>query len=422
MRRAPSLPRRPLWEGLTAPSAWDRPTEQAVGATGVRVLTADGASLLCATSGLWNVPLGYGNEAVADAVGAALRSASYLSLFRSSHSYAQQTAETLLSLAGEDRYARVVFSTSGAAANDLTMKLVRHTAALRGAPHRNLVVGLQGGYHGLTYGALSLSGDALGQSVYSADRRGVRHVSAQDGGEQLRQLFAREGDRIAALVLEPVLGSGAVVLDDAFLAAVAEVRAVFDFVLVADEVATGFGRTGSLFASERWPVAPDVLVLSKALTNGAAAASAVLVSAGVCEVFDHRDAVFVHAETQAGTPASCAAILATAAEFERLDALRLAQDLGDALDTTIARIGVHPGVVGTRGAGCFRSLLLARDGRALDGAEVAQVVAATRRAGAIVQPGPSCIQLVPAYVYERRDLDELETAVLHGLEDCEVAA
>ncbi|WP_435746696.1 daptide-type RiPP biosynthesis aminotransferase [Microbacterium sp. PMB16] len=413
---------RPLWEGLTPPSAWARPTEHAVGARGVRVLTAGGGSLLCATSGLWNVPLGYGNEAVADAVGAALRSASYLSLFRSSHSFAHHAAETLLSLAGADRYARVVFSTSGAAANDLTMKLVRQAAALEGASHRNIVVGLQGGYHGLTYGALSLSGDALGQSVYAADRRAVRHVSAHDGGAQLRQLFAREGSRIAALVLEPVLGSGAIALDDEFLAAVAEVRAAFDFVLVADEVATGFGRTGVLFASERWPVEPDVLVLSKALTNGAAAASAVLVSGAVCGIFDRDDAVFVHAETQAGTPASCAAILATVAEFERLDALRLAQDLGRSLDATIARIGEHPGVVGTRGTGCFRSLLLAHDGRMLGGAEIAQVVASVRRAGAIVQPGPGCIQLVPAYVYERSDLDELETAVLHGLEDSGVAA
>ncbi|WP_029261018.1 MULTISPECIES: daptide-type RiPP biosynthesis aminotransferase [unclassified Microbacterium] len=418
--REGSASRPPLWESLTPPSMWGRPQEHAVAAAGVRVRTADGITRLCATSGLWNVPLGYGNEAVADAVGAALRSASYLSLFRSSHSYAQEAAEMLLARAGD--YARVIFATSGAAANDLTMKLVRQAAALKGAPHKNLVVGTQGGYHGLSYGAFALTGEALGQSVYGVDRRAVRHVSPHDGGAQLRTLFAREGDRIAALVLEPVQGSGAIALDEEFLATVAEIRASFDVVLVADEVATGFGRTGLLFASERWAVAPDVLLLSKALTNGAAAASAVLVSAELCDVFDSRDAMFVHAETQAGTPASCAAILAAASEFDRMDALRLSQKLGAALDGTIARIVAHPHVIGTGGIGCFRSVVLARDGRLFDGGEIAGVVAAVRKAGAIVQPGPGCIQVIPAYLYGRAELDELETAILHGIDDHERAA
>ncbi|MBT2497142.1 aspartate aminotransferase family protein [Microbacterium sp. ISL-59] len=419
MREA-TAPRPALWESLTPPSIWGRLQEHAVAAAGVRVRTADGITRLCATSGLWNVPLGYGNEAVADAVGAALRSASYLSLFRSSHSYAQEAAEMLLARAGD--YARVIFATSGAAANDLTMKLVRQAAALKGAPQKNLVVGTQGGYHGLSYGAFALTGEALGQSVYGVDRRAVRHVSPHDGGAQLRTLFAREGDRIAALVLEPVQGSGAIVLDEEFLATVAEIRASFDVVLVADEVATGFGRTGLLFASERWAVAPDVLLLSKALTNGAAAASAVLVSAELCDVFDSRDAMFVHAETQAGTPASCAAILAAASEFDRMDALRLSQELGAALDGTITRIAAHPNVVDTGGIGCFRSVVLARDGRPFDGGEIAGVVAAVRKAGAIVQPGPGCIQVIPAYLYGRTELDELETAILHGIDDHERAA
>ncbi|WP_237682608.1 daptide-type RiPP biosynthesis aminotransferase [Microbacterium sp. B19(2022)] len=420
MREA-TAPRPALWESLTPPSMWGRPQEHAVAAAGVRVRTADGITRLCATSGLWNVPLGYGNEAVADAVGAALRSASYLSLFRSSHSYAQEAAEMLLARAGGG-YARVIFATSGAAANDLTMKLVRQAATLKGAPQKNLVVGTQGGYHGLSYGAFALTGEALGQSVYGVDRRAVRHVSPHDGGAQLRTLFAREGDRIAALVLEPVQGSGAIALDEEFLATVAEIRATFDVVLVADEVATGFGRTGLLFASERWAVAPDVLLLSKALTNGAAAASAVLVSAELCDVFDSRDAMFVHAETQAGTPASCAAVLAAASEFDRMDALRLSQELGAALDGTIARIAAHPNVVDTGGIGCFRSVVLARDGRPFGGGEIAGVVAAVRKAGAIVQPGPGCIQVIPAYLYGRTELDELETAILHGIDDHERAA
>jgi adenosylmethionine-8-amino-7-oxononanoate aminotransferase len=241
-----------VWENLTAPSAWGNPATHAIAAHGVRIRYGDGNSRLCATSGLWNVPLGYGNNAVADAVSVVLRSASYLTLFRSTHSFAEEAAEVLIALAGEDHYSRVLFSTSGAAANDLVMKLARQSATLKGNPHRNIVVGLTGSYHGLTYGALSLSGEGLGQPMYSADRRAVRHVTPHDGGTQLRQLFAREGDKIAALVVEPVLGSGAFVLDAEFLAAVEDVRKNFDVLLVADEVATGFARTGGRSPPTSW--------------------------------------------------------------------------------------------------------------------------------------------------------------------------
>jgi adenosylmethionine-8-amino-7-oxononanoate aminotransferase len=105
-----------------------------------------------------------------------------------------------------------------------------------------------------------------------------------------------------------------------------------------------------------------------------------------------------------------------------MDALRLSQGLGAALDGTIARIAAHPNVVGTGGIGCFRSVVLARDGRLFDGGEIAGIVAAVRKAGAIVQPGPGCIQVIPAYLYGRAELDELETAILHGIDDHERAA
>lgn len=418
-----SAPRRAsLWESLTPPSSWGDPSLLAVSADGVRLRFADGSRRLCATSGLWNVPLGYGNAEIADAVGAALRAASYLTLFRSAHSYAHEAAERLLALRGPSAFVRVLFSTSGSAANDLMMKLVRQRAVLTGAPQRTLVVGLHGSYHGLTYGAMSLSGEALGQASYGVDKRSVRHVTPHDGGRQLRQLFAREGERIAALVLEPVLGSGAYPLDAEFLETVADIRANVEVMLVADEVATGYGRTGVMSASSRWPVAPDILLLSKALTNGAASAAAVLLTDELCGPFDRADAIFVHGETQAGTPASCAAMLATASEFERLDGVRRAQGVSRGLDAMLTRVSAHPAVSETRGLGCFRAIGLIREHAPLRAEEVSAVVTAIRRAGAIVQPGPGCIQLIPAFVYDRDDLHELETAVLHGLDESGVLA
>ncbi|RSM63048.1 aspartate aminotransferase family protein [Amycolatopsis sp. WAC 01376] len=403
--------RYPVWESLIPPSEYGKPERHAVSAQGTRVRFADGSWALCATSGLWNVNLGYGNRAIADAVGESLNTASYLSLFRGGHDLAVRAANALLAVCGPEQYGRVLFSTSGGAANDAMMKLVRHCQALRGEEPRRVVVGLKGSYHGLTYGGFSLTGEELGQRGYGVDQRAVRHVGHHDEVE-LETLLAREGHRVAAVVLEPVLGSGAYEVSDRLINALGRLRAEHGFLLVADEVATGFGRTGPYFASQDWPVRPDVLVTSKGLTNGTCAASAVVVSHEVCEDFERADAVLVHGETQAGSPSSCAAVLAMVEEMARLEAVELAARNSARLGKLLDRLTAHPMVTGHRGRGCFRAVELT--GRS------AEVMAVARRSGLIVQPGPDCVQLVPALTYTEADFEELEALLVSTLD--EVAA
>lgn len=406
----------PVWESLIPPSAYGREDRHAVAAEGVRVRYADGRWALCATSGLWNVNLGYGNRAIADAVHDSLLRSSYLTLFRGGHEPAVRAAEALLGVCGPEHFGRVLFSTSGGAANDVMMKLVRHYQALRGESQRRVVVGLRGSYHGLMYGSFGLTGERLGQDVYGVDQRYVRHVDHRSADE-LTTLFAREGHRIAAVVLEPVLGSGAHPISAAVLESLPALRDEHGFLLVADEVATGFGRTGAFFASSSWPLRPDVLVTSKGLTNGTCAASALVVSHGVCEVFDSTDSVLVHGETQAGAPSSCAAIVATVEEMGRLNAVERARENTLRLDAVLNRLARHPLVSGHRGSGCFRALELAVPGISQ------QVVASARQHGLIVQPGPDCVQLVPALTYGAEEFGELEGLLLAALDNaCERAA
>ncbi|MFD0346467.1 aminotransferase class III-fold pyridoxal phosphate-dependent enzyme [Kitasatospora aburaviensis] len=230
----------------------------------------------------------------------ALLETSYFSLFRSGHEPAV-AARALLDVCGPEHFGRVVHSTSGSAANDLTMKLARQYWALHRQFRRRVIVGLKGSYHGLTYGSHGLTGMSLGQSYYGVDQRLIRHVSHEDPAE-LEELLRAEGEQIAAVVVEPVLGTGALPLPEPMLAALARLRAEYGFLLVADEVATGFGRTGSYFASQNWPEPPDIMLASKGMTNGTCAAAAVVVSHAVCDVFDRHDAALTHAETQAGAP------------------------------------------------------------------------------------------------------------------------
>jgi adenosylmethionine-8-amino-7-oxononanoate aminotransferase len=406
----------PLWPSMLPVSLQNRDDLCTTAAKGVRVRFADGRELLCGTSGLWNVNLGYGNAAIARAAADALCDASYLGVYQCENAYARRAAAALTELCGPDHYARVMFSTSGGAANDLVMKLVRHYHVLRGDKRRNGIVAMRGCWHGLTYGAFALTSDSLGQRMYGVDRRLVLHVTPNDPGN-LSQLLEAHGDRIGAIVVEPVLGTGALPLDDGYVAELIRQRSQHGFLLVADEVATGFGRTGSYFASELWPERPDILITSKGLTNGASAAAAVLVSHQVAEPFGAEGVVLAHGETQAGTPVTCATILATMGEMRRLDAVARGERLGRLLGERLAEMVTdEPLVSATTGAGCFRSLRLSTpDGGPLPASEVGAVITAIREAGALVHAAPDGIQLLPALVYSDAELDELLECVHTGL-------
>jgi adenosylmethionine-8-amino-7-oxononanoate aminotransferase len=404
-----------VWPSLLEPRLHGADELCAVSAEGVRIRFEDGRELLCGSSGLWNVNLGYGNEAIARACADALRDASYLSVFRYENTYARRAARALVEVAGAEHYGRVIFSTSGGAANDLVMKLARHYHALRGDGTRRLVVGLRDSYHGLTFGGFALTGENLGQSVYGVDLRLVRHV-APNAVDEITQLATQQGSRIAAVVVEPVLGSGAVPLTPEYVETLLELRDRHGFLLVADEVATGFGRTGDFFASQRWPAPPDLLITSKGLTNGTHAAAAVLMPRALADPFDAAGDVFVHGETQAGTPVTCAAILATVEEMRRLDAVASARRLSALLDEMLEDlVATEPLVSATTGIGCFRSIRLCTpEGEPLPQQEVPEVVAAIRRAGAVVHPSVNGVQILPALVYTDDELAELLDCVRRG--------
>nr|WP_297422758.1 daptide-type RiPP biosynthesis aminotransferase [uncultured Actinotalea sp.] len=408
-------PASALWPLLLPPSEHGRDASVAVSAHGTRVELTGGRTVLCGTSGLWNVNLGYGDAAVERAVVDALREASYLPLFRREHTYARAAADALVGLCGPERYGRVMFTTSGGSANDLAMKLARLYQVIAGRSRRRLVVGLQGSYHGLTFGAHALTGEELGQELYGVDSRLVRHVPPNDV-DALRAFMARYADAVAAIVVEPVLGSGAVELSAAFVAELVRLRDEHDVLLVADEVATGFGRTGPAFASDEWPGAPDLLLLSKALTNGTAAGSAVVLGHRVAEALVGADAVVVHAETHAGAPTTCAAASAVVRRMEEGDVLQAGQRVADALERGLDVLGDEPWLAGTSGRGCFRGLTLrAADGQLLPPGDVPVVVRHVRDAGALVQPGVHGVQLVPALVYTDAEVDELLDAVATGM-------
>jgi adenosylmethionine-8-amino-7-oxononanoate aminotransferase len=398
-------------------AAQGRPELCVEAAHGTRLRFVGGRELLCGTSGLWNVNLGYGNEAIAEATARALRDASYLGSWGYENVYSRAAAEAIVQIVGIGETARVLFSTSGGAANDLAMKVARHYHVLKSAPERRLVIGLCDGFHGMTFGAFALTDGRLGQELYGVDRRLVGHIPANDV-DALGKVIAALGDRIAAIVVEPVIGNAAVPLDPDFVSALLDQRDRMGFLLVADEVSTGFGRVGPMaFATQAWERAPDIVITAKALTNGTQAAAAVVVSSSVADPFKSDKVLLGHAETQAGTAVAAAAIMATINEYERLDVIAKGAAVSAKLDELLGRMpGKVPLVSGISGRGCLRAVHLADEaGKALSRHEIPLVIDAIREEGATAHPGPSCVQLLPALVYDLADLSELLSRVATGI-------
>jgi adenosylmethionine-8-amino-7-oxononanoate aminotransferase len=398
-------------------AAWG--AAEAISARGNTVTFADGAEALCGISGLWNASLGYGNEAVAQAIHEASLNAATLPIFRRGSSYSRQAASRLLAFARPHDYASVFYSTSGSSALDAVVKLSRQFHDILGDPKRRRIVSFTGSYHGVTMGAMAVTGSYLFQDVYHVDQR-LQIKIPYDDRSALDIVMKRFGPEIAAVVMEPVLGSGTLPVPQEVVDAVYAYREAEGFLVVADEVATGFHRTGPKFASHNW-IQPDVLVLSKALTNGTCAASVLLVGDRVASTLGQAQQVFWHGETQAGSPQSCAAIVATLDEIERLDINSSAERVGEKLGVFVARLEkLSPRVKGF-GRGAFRAVqLFTPNGDVIGTDEVFALVNECRKRGAIVQPSPGALQFVPALTYADAELDilfaRIESVVLDFLD------
>lgn len=397
-----------VWGGLVGP---DANLPAVVSELGTSVRFADGTTRLDANAGLWNVSLGAGHPRVVSALADSLATASYGGVFRRTSSMAEESAQRLLALWPEGTFDRVLFSTSGSACVDLAIKLARARRRLQRS-ESHIAAGLKGSYHGQTLGALGVSGEQLGQRLAGVDPRAFRHLDFNDL-DRTRSDLERLGPDLAVVFVEPVQGSGTVPVSDDFLRLLDAARERHGFLIVADEIATGFGRTGPLFASAAWPMRPDLVLLSKALTNGTNAASLCLVAPNVTSAFREAGRPFLHGETQAGSIFACAAMLAVVDVFEHEYGVTCAEDFvpgTDRLEGVLRQVADATEFFSQpRGKGSFWTLPFSVG--LLDGQKAADLVQPVRdevfRAGIIVNGAPDGLQFAPAHIFSQGEYDRL---------------
>lgn len=353
-------------------------------AAGVEVTRDTGQTLLDMGAGLWCVNVGYGRPELVQAGAEAMQKLSFQQFFGGASAEPTiRLADRLLSLfrdtvPGSDM-ARVFFGNSGSDANDTAVKLVTYYNNLRGKPLKKKIISRKGGYHGLTMASASLTGIAGYHGAFDLPNAATLHTScphyftfAQQGESEaaftnrlvaeLEAMIAREGaDTIAAFIAEPVMGTGGVLLPpEGYFARVQDVLDRHDILLIADEVITGFGRTGNWFGSETFGLRPDIVSLAKGLTSAYFPMSASMISNRMWDVFasaSEAEGAIMHGFTYSGHPVGAAIALANLDVMEQENMVENAAKLGPVLlDVLRDRVGAQAHVGDIRGVGLMAGI------------------------------------------------------------------
>jgi len=296
-----------------------------VRAEGAYLYTKDGRAILDAISSWWVNIHGHGHRHIVEAIARQADRLEQVIFAGFTHEPAERLATKLLALAPKS-LAHVFFSDSGSTAVEVAIKMAVGSCQNRGRP-RHRVIALEHGYHGDMFGAMSVGQRGLFNAPYEKMLFDASYLpfpapgSEQKTLDALKKLLSSEPDAFAGLIVEPlVLGAGGMKMYPAdVLAELAAICRRHDVFLIADEVMTGFGRTGTMFACEQASVAPDLMCLSKGLTGGFLPMGVTLASEAICQAFYSKDRskTFFHSTSYSGNAIACAAAVANLEVFER---------------------------------------------------------------------------------------------------------
>ena len=402
-----------LWHPFTQQQGWsaeDAPIIER--GEGCFLYDTDGNAYIDGVSSLWCTVHGHRHPAIDAAVRAQLERVAHTTMLGLSHPPAIELAEKLLAVApqGDRKLTRVFYSDNGSTANEIALKMAFQFHKIRGDEQRTKFVYLDMSYHGDTIGSVSVGGIDLFHTLFRPLLfEGIRTAPGDVAG--LERILAEQGHEVAALIMEPLVqgAAGIVLHPDGYLRAVRELCDQHDIIMICDEVATGFGRTGTMFACEQEGVVPDLMNVAKGLTGGYLPLAATLATERIYEGFlgeFEEFRTFFHGHTYTGNPLACAAAIATLQVFEdegTLDALAPKIELlGELLAEHVAPLDT---VAEIRRRGTMVGIELtdfpleARMGH--------QVTLAARARGAIVRPLGDTIVLMPPLSISEDELRQL---------------
>ena len=381
--------------------------------SGSRITLADGRELIDGIASWWTACHGYNHPHIRETVERQLAEMPHVMFGGLAHEQALTLAARLASLLPGD-LSRVFFSDSGSVAVEIALKMTVQYWLNRGMRGRSRFVAFKGGYHGDTTGAMAVSDNEDGMHALFAGLLPPHFIAELPTDEEktaaLEKLVTAQAETIAGIMVEPLVqGAGGMIFHDG--AVLKRLRALadkYDLLLIFDEVFTGFGRTGAMFACEEAAVVPDIIVLSKALTGGTMGLAATVATKKVFDAFwsDEPKKALMHGPTFMANALGCAAANASLDLFEREPRLEQVAAIEAALTRGLEPCRTMRGVRDVRIKGAIGVVELQR---------IEDVEALRTRfveAGAFVRPFGNIVYLTPAFTIRPEDLEALTGVVV----------
>ena len=404
------------------------------GGEGIRLTDTAGRRYIDGLSGVFTTSLGHGNMPVIEAMSTQLRELAFAPPLHSTTPAALKLTEMVLRIAPEGVGA-LKFLSGGSEATESAMKMARQYHQQSGHPRKYKIISRYGGYHGGTMGALSAGGGRERKAVYEPLGVGFIHVhppycyrcpfdQTYPGCGRTcvtlleRTIEAEDPETVAAVIVEPISisSAGFVVPPPDYLPRLREVCTRHNVVLIYDEIITGFGRLGTMFASQYYQAPPDITCCGKGMSGGYAPLAAILIRDRIADAF-YGDAEsnrqFHHGHTYAGNPVACAAGVAAVRQIIERDLVGNAHRQGERLRARLSEMAERYPMIGdVRGAGLLQGVEFVRDRESKTAfpapARPAKVVErAARERGLLLRCGNEFAALAPPLVVTAQDVDEI---------------
>jgi len=409
-----------VWHPYTQMATYPKNQTMIVKADRVRVEDTEGNQYIDGVGGLWCVNAGHGRESIINAMMCQGADISYVSLFGKSHEPAAQLAKMLADITPEGLN-HVFYANGGTEAVETAIKIARLYFKNSGLDEKMKILNFEGGWHGCTLGSLAASGQPEEQELFLEEDPNYITLPYFKGENQTemfayfqkleQQLYEIGVNKIAALVFEPIQGVGGMYpMSKEFYKKLSEILKRYNILMIADEVTTGFGRTGNMFGCDKFDIKPDMMVLGKGLTSGYAPLSATVINSDIYNKFKTPNNKFMHGYSYGGHPVSCAAAIENINIFQNEALPEKAEESGQHLKNQLKkRLLQLDRVADVRGVGMMNVIELQNPETQtrMSQTDTRKICTFAQNEGLIIRSLDHNIPLMPPLILTEEDIEEI---------------